>query len=128
MTREIMVEWLANFDRRMKREKRRILLFLDNAASHADIQLSNIKIVFLPPNITAACQPLDQGIIKNLKVFYRQLSLKRLLCSIDSASSLSELEKSITVLHALTWIKCAWGKVTKETISHCFSKAGFNNT
>ncbi|XP_053947863.1 tigger transposable element-derived protein 6-like [Anastrepha ludens] len=34
MTREVMSEWLQQFNRRMKAQNRKIILFLDNAASH----------------------------------------------------------------------------------------------
>lgn len=32
--------------------------------------LTNIKVIFLPPNATSICQPLDQGIIKAWKAQY----------------------------------------------------------
>jgi hypothetical protein len=68
----------------MGREKRKILLFVDNATSHPkDLKLKNIKIVFLPPNTTSICQPLDQGIIKNFKTWYRALILKHILARMD---------------------------------------------
>lgn len=68
MTREIMTDWLDKFYRRMQRENRKVLLFLDNAASHPQLVLCNVKLVFLPPNTTSECQPLDQGIIKVSKI------------------------------------------------------------
>lgn len=34
--------------------------------------LTNTKVIFLPPNATSLCQPLDQGIIKVWKAQYRK--------------------------------------------------------
>lgn len=77
MTRSIMTDWLLDMDKRMGFQKRKILLFLDNAGSHhRELNLKNIKIIFLPPNTTSVCQPLDQGIIQNFKFFYRRQILK----------------------------------------------------
>uniref|UniRef100_U9UAX0 Uncharacterized protein n=1 Tax=Rhizophagus irregularis (strain DAOM 181602 / DAOM 197198 / MUCL 43194) TaxID=747089 RepID=U9UAX0_RHIID len=48
----------------------------DNAPTHLldeTIQLSNIKVYFLPPNTTAHLQPLDAGIINSFKAQYRKL-------------------------------------------------------
>ncbi|KAG8239465.1 hypothetical protein J437_LFUL019102 [Ladona fulva] len=50
MTSGIMSEWLEKFNRKLKRQDRKILLFLDNATCHPDLQFSNIKLIFLPPN------------------------------------------------------------------------------
>ena len=36
------------------------------------INLSNVKLVLLPPNTTSAMQPLDQGIIACTKAHYRR--------------------------------------------------------
>jgi hypothetical protein len=126
MTREIMSEWLTELNNEMRKEKRNILLFLDNATSHPEAILSNVTLRFLPPNTTAECQPLDQGIIKNFKHFYRELIMKRLLSNIESSSSPESLEKSISILDAITWIIAAWLKVKKSTIENCFAKAGFS--
>ncbi|UYV72763.1 TIGD6 [Cordylochernes scorpioides] len=66
MTSSIFQEWLLQFNKQLVSEGRRILLLLDNATSHCvpNDGLSNIKIHFLPPNMTASLQPLDSGIIK----------------------------------------------------------------
>lgn len=125
MTREIMTDWLNKFDRKMQRENRKVLLFLDNAASHPQLALCNVKLIFLPPNTTSECQPLDQGIIKCFKSYYRKLLIRRLLSSIEESDSIGELEKSINVTNALIWTVTAWKKVQPKTINNCFLKAGF---
>ena len=58
-----------------KNQKRKVLLFIDNAPSYTESDLSNIRLVFLPANTTTITQPLDQGIIKNFKVFFIEKSL-----------------------------------------------------
>nr|XP_014095325.1 tigger transposable element-derived protein 6 [Bactrocera oleae]XP_014095331.1 tigger transposable element-derived protein 6 [Bactrocera oleae]XP_014095339.1 tigger transposable element-derived protein 6 [Bactrocera oleae]XP_014095347.1 tigger transposable element-derived protein 6 [Bactrocera oleae] len=129
MTREIMTAWLTQLNRKMRFQNRNIILFLDNAASHQiQISFTNIKLIFLPPITTAACQPLDQGIIQNFKVFYRSSILQHLLPKIDSAVSASELAKSINILEALYFIKTSWDKVKATTFKNCFLKAGFPET
>lgn len=70
MTSVVMEDMLSNFNRRMSREGRNVLLLIDNAPSHSPTlreKFSNIKIVFLPKNTTSRLQPLDAGIIKNFK-------------------------------------------------------------
>lgn len=129
MTGDIMTEWLQQFDRKIGHQKRKILLFLDNAGSHPqNLKLKNIKILFLPPNTTSICQPLDQGIIKNFKVFYRTFILKHILSRMDGIKSTAELSKSIDLLEAIYFIKNAWEQVSPSTIKNCFLKAGFKKT
>ena len=60
-------------------------MILDNASSHvvssakvgksygfSTLGLSNMTLVFLPPNVTSVIQPLDQGIIAYLKIQYKK--------------------------------------------------------
>jgi len=44
MTTEIMTEWLM--DKRMGQNKRKVLLFLDNAAPHPHLKMKNIELMF----------------------------------------------------------------------------------
>lgn len=126
MTSEIMNEWLENFDRKMGVQKRKILLFLDNASSHPKNNVyQNIKIHFLPPNCTSISQPLDQGVIKIFKSNYRNLILKHLLVNIEMADSSHDLMKRINLLDAVYFTKKAWDQVTPQTVQNCFRKAGF---
>lgn len=53
MTCEIMEQWLSYFNAEMKADNGNVLLFLDNARCHPIIQLSNMKLVMLPPNTIA---------------------------------------------------------------------------
>lgn len=125
MTADIMTTWLHKFNAKMKKQNRKVVLFLDNATSHTKITLDNVKLIFLPPNTTSHCQPLDQGIIQNFKMLYRSYLIKRLLTCIDSGNSLQEMEKNITIANALIWVSVAWRNLSPTTIKKCFIKAGF---
>ena len=35
------------------------------------LELSNMSLVFIPPNVTMVIHPLDQGIIASLKIMYK---------------------------------------------------------
>ena len=53
-----------DLDRSMTRQKRMILLFVDNCLAHPHIQnLKSVTLLFLPPNTTSKIQPMDQGIL-----------------------------------------------------------------
>ncbi|KAL4091075.1 hypothetical protein QTP88_025816 [Uroleucon formosanum] len=67
MTSTIFSNWLYEWDKELQAKSRSILL-IDNCAAHPkNVQLKNITLEFLPPNTTSLIQPLDMGIIKNLK-------------------------------------------------------------
>ena len=69
--------WVKKLDNKMVIQKRKIYLIMDNCKDHPDVKaLKAIKIAFLPPNITSGTQPMDQGILQNIKVQYRHLLVK----------------------------------------------------
>ena len=132
MTGEILKDYLTGFDLKMKAEKRSILLLLDNAGCHPPELLqdkfSNIKIIFLPANTTSKLQPLDLGVIKNLKVRYRHHFLEYVLAKIDAAATATDVTKSVNVLTALRWVAKAWREVKSITVQKCFRRAGILDT
>lgn len=68
MTGRIWEQFLQSWDRSLRSQNRKILLLVDNAPSHPVIHgLTNMKVVFLPKNTTSLIQPMDAGIIRNLK-------------------------------------------------------------
>ena len=86
MTLALLEEWLLELDKKFKNENKNIILFLDNATSHSknvENRLSNIKVIFFPPNTTSVLQPLDQGIIQSFKLLYRKMLVKKILQEVD---------------------------------------------
>jgi hypothetical protein len=79
MTADIMADWLGAFYKHVGELE--VILLMDNFRAHvAAIELapppSNVRIEFLPKNSTSQYQPLDQGVIKNFKHYYRKLWLR----------------------------------------------------
>jgi hypothetical protein len=118
-----MIDWLQRLDQQMKTQNRKILLFLDNTTSHAHLSLDNVTL--FPPNITSTSQPLDQGIIKIFKVFYRKFALQHVIAILEDAQNAHDLAKQIDVLKAITWVKKAWTQISSLTITNCFKKTDF---
>lgn len=126
MNTALFVDWVKLFDRKMKLAGRHVLL-LDNAPSHPhDIKLDNVKMVFLPANTTSRLQPLDQGIINNLKQIYKKRLLRSVISKIDENESVSAdtVCKSVTVLDTVNWISTSVKEIKPETVTKCFRKCG----
>ena len=71
MTSEIFTDWLKKLDSRLKCQKRKIATMVDNSSAHPYVRhLKSTELVFLPPNTTSKTQPIDQGVIQNLKTHY----------------------------------------------------------
>ena len=49
-----------------------------------DIKLTNIEIVYLPPNTTAHLQPMDAGIIHSFKARYKRKFCNHIIYQFDS--------------------------------------------
>ncbi|GFY28059.1 tigger transposable element-derived protein 1 [Trichonephila clavipes] len=69
MTTAIFTEWFNNcfvpeVEAYMKEKYLdfKVLLTVDNAASHPQLEHPNVQLVFLPPNTTSLIQPLDQDL------------------------------------------------------------------
>ena len=79
MRTELMEDVLRLLDRKVQLERRKIILFLDNASCYPETlrnNLKNIKLIFLPKCTTSRLQPLDAVMIRAFICKYR----KRLLC------------------------------------------------
>ncbi|XP_064479100.1 tigger transposable element-derived protein 4-like [Ornithodoros turicata] len=126
MTSVIFNEWLAVVNKQMRWEGRRILIIVDNAPSHIMTKnLPNVEVKFLPPNLTSAVQPLDQGITQSVKLPYRKLLLSSLVSNAATCTTVSEYLKKVTVLDAIGWLASALKEVRLETVRKCFARCGF---
>jgi hypothetical protein len=88
MTGASFESWLIQFDKKMKKKNRYVILFLDNAPSHPKVKLGNVKLQFFPPNTTSLVQPMDQGIIQSMKLQYRKKQMGHLLCQMEKKQRL----------------------------------------
>ncbi len=87
MTADLLDTIVQDLNLDMKKQKRKVVLLMDNAGCHLPIAenvYSNVTIKFLPPNMTCHIQPLDAGIINCLKVFYRKFVVE--VCTLPLAS------------------------------------------
>jgi hypothetical protein len=119
MTSLLFQEWLLKFDRDMKRQNRQILLLLDNAPSHAvaSIELTNITVLFFPPNTTSQIQPMDAGIIAAFKKRYRTFQIGHAL---DKDAAGEQNIYKVDILKAMKWCTDAWKMLAPVSIRNCW--------
>jgi hypothetical protein len=49
----IFLEYFQKFNAKMQLKNQKAFILLDNAPCHREMELSNVKLIFLPPNTTA---------------------------------------------------------------------------
>lgn len=122
----------------MATQQRHILLLCDNASSHGipsipteqihglnALRLSNVLIVFLPPNTTSHVQPLDAGIIAAFKQHYRMQLVRWYLNEYETAGDDVNLTKLYPgVRQAILWSVASMQLITEQTIRNCWKKTG----
>lgn len=128
MTGTIFQEYLYWFDDQM--DGRKVLFLLDHFSAHelglhlvqeSNKQLKNTRIELLSACATIYHQPLEKGIINNLKIFYRKEWLEFM---VSMTRQEKDPEAEITLLDALYWILHALeSQVTAATIAYCWRKS-----
>ena len=122
MRAKLFEQVLRAWNGRLGQQGCRVLLCLDNFCGHPpELQLDNVQLFFFPLNTTGNSQPMDQGIIENLKRHYKKIPLCRLLEAMDVGK-----EFEFTLLEALHVVRCAWEQVSESTIRNCFAKPKFH--
>ena len=65
------------------------------------MNVTNVKLVFLPANTTSMLQALDQGIIKAVKTIYLKQLLQSVLAKINKEEDVKNVSKCMSVLDAV---------------------------
>ena len=102
--------------------EKKALLLLDNAPSHPSseiLQSDDCKIMtmFLPPNTTAAIQPMDQAVLDTCKRHYKRKLLTHIILENESADkSVPEILKAITTKDVVYWRAAAWEEASIDSL------------
>lgn len=94
------------------------VLLIDNAPSHpeaSELTKGNITVKFFPPNVTALVQPMDQGVLQNIKKVYKRHMLNELLEG-DGERGVVEILKSINIKKVIYMIAESWNQVAESTL------------
>ena len=128
MTQHLFEDFARKLDMKMRLQKRKIILFVDQCTAHVDLNLKNVHIEFFPPNCTSLLQPCDLGIIRSFKMHYRKQLVRKALFSLDSGELQDAWKTTINVMDALNLISSAWDSVDEKCISNSFLKGGFSKS
>ena len=97
MEGDLFTKRVKEFDQKFAAQDRKIAHLIADG-------LKTIELIFLPPKTTSKTQPLDQGVIKSLKAFYRHSTIKRFITSIDGGGSPTK----VNMLEAMTLLTAAF--------------------
>ncbi|GBM02529.1 Jerky [Araneus ventricosus] len=134
MDRDIFIYWfkcifvpsvISELKAKGKPEDSKVILLIDNCRAHpsdTELRHGNISAMFLPPNVTSLIQPMDQGIIQNLKMIYRKNFMRRL---INVEGTLTEFQSSFTIKDAIYGLASSWNAVKPRTLRRGWRKLLF---
>lgn len=103
---------------------KKAILLVDNCTAHGSaiepLQSDDKQIIcyFLPPNVTAILQPMDQGPIKITKLKYRNMLLCKVISELNSFDgTIVDLLKKHTIKDAIVLLNKAWNEVSTSVLS-----------
>lgn len=103
------------------------ILLLDNCSAHPDEDElisadGQVIATFLPPNVTALIQPMDQGVLSSIKRRYRRKILEELVLQDTDGKSVKDFLKSIHILRVIHLIATCWDEITATTLRRSWRK------
>lgn len=134
MTRELFRNWF--YDEfvpavRMFSEENNLaptaLLILDNCTAHYDgsntlcTEDGLIQVLYLPPNVTSLCQPMDQSVINAVKVRYKRKLMLKLVLEDEDLPFEQRLRK-ISLRQSIDWLAASWDEISQSTIENSWKK------
>nr|XP_060638709.1 tigger transposable element-derived protein 3-like [Anolis sagrei ordinatus] len=120
MTAALFAEWLWAFNEEAKAGQRHLALLVTPCAAHPVVDLSNVKMVFVPRHEN---HPLELGTSRAFRCHYRRRMLTRLVVALGGRTSGSKGHMALS--DAIHLSIQAWSEVGPETIRGGFLAAGF---
>ena len=110
-----------------KGRSQKAIFLLDNASSHPDnndhtLEDGQITCLYMPPNTTSVLQPMDQGVLENIKKRYKKDLLLQLLYEGDSDCNIAEFRKTLNIKYAVLMTAKSWNEVEQQTIAKSWKK------
>lgn len=103
-------------------EDSKCILLLDNCnpfPKELELQSGNIFVVYLPPNVTALIQPMDQGVIQNMKWYYQRDFLCRF---VNCEGPIEEFRGACNIKDAIYNVAYAWNLVKAKTLRRAWRR------
>uniref|UniRef100_G3UNH8 Major centromere autoantigen B n=1 Tax=Loxodonta africana TaxID=9785 RepID=G3UNH8_LOXAF len=121
VTSQVLAKYLKALDARMAAESRRVLLLAGRMAAQS-LDTSNLRHVQLAFFPSGTVQPLERGVVQQVKGHYRQAMLLKAMAALESQDP-SRLQ--LGLMEALHFVAAAWQAVQPSDIASCFRDAGF---
>lgn len=83
--------------------------------------LSNIKIHKLPPDTTAILQPMDQGVIAQLKNEFQNLKTN---AAVEHFLETDSAPPRVSLLQGIEWCTKSWCRLDPRVVAACWRHAG----
>ena len=106
---------------------RKLLLIKDKYVTHSlehvgggeiiwfsTLQVSNMTIAFVAPNVTSVVQPLNQGIIASFKVRFKRKLLEGVLSQFDSYTHQVLVNKVPNLRYVIIWCSQVWRETSES--------------
>lgn len=131
MDHEIFREWFHSHfvpsvrqNLRYKGLQETALLLIDRSTSHPSDQFLRsedglIFCMYFPAKVKSLIQPMEQGIIANMKRFYRRELLVDL---ISKDVTIVDYQKNLSLKDAIRGIALGWDSTSEDMIRRCFAK------
>ncbi|KAK8728269.1 hypothetical protein OTU49_009206, partial [Cherax quadricarinatus] len=100
----------------------KVLLLIDNASCHS-FNLNNlsehVRVEFLPMNIMAMIQQMDEGVIATLETYYLRRTFAQLIRETEGGNkpAIKEFWESFGIMNAIGNICDSWNEITSETMN-----------
>ncbi len=125
MNTTIFTQILTKWNSELQKKNWKVLLMCDQVSLHFVKDFSNIQIELLMVNTTLKLQPLDQGILRSVKMQYKASLARKLMLYLDEGYDKDAISKKLDIKIATNDIAWVWRQTTPELIKNCFKKALF---
>ncbi|KAM4623094.1 tigger transposable element-derived protein 3-like [Discoglossus pictus] len=127
LTEGLFTEWLLNWDTKLERQERKVLLVYAGHSSVPKVKLRHISLCVVSKDNMSSNQLFGQELLNEFSTLYRQLLLERLEedDNTDKGNGLSHIKhlSKMTLVEASYTMNKAWLRVTTNTIKLCFQKS-----
>lgn len=115
------IEFVASVEQFLKSLSlsRKANLIIENVPSHPDedeLSSGDITVLFLRPNITSLCQPMDQGVLEALKKKYSHELLTMFTKVTDDGNGMLNKLQNVTLKDVIYWITQSWEETEPQTL------------